>query len=189
MNPEWLEIQRWGRWAAERVTGCGRHVNTVPENNMLQRSKSPRLPTPFHVGMKMSLKTELWLYFSELRHPYVEWPFSTWKRWLITALGLFPTRNVHHPSKNSYFFFLSHQDALCDSQHISKYACESVVNRTWRHSAQKINVQGPKQNDYFSQCLSTCVEELWKSKTDFSPHYYYLNSNSFPLQVIANYWA
>ena len=91
------------------------------------------------------------------------------------------------PPKILIFFFLSHQDVLCDSQHISKHARESVVNRTCRHSAQKINVQGPKQNDYFSKCLSSCVEELRKSKMDFSPRYYYLNSNSFPLQVIANY--
>lgn len=54
---------------------------------------------------------------------------------LQTALGLLPTGNVCHPSKNSCFFSLSHQGVLCDLQHISKHACESVVNRTRRHSS------------------------------------------------------
>lgn len=50
---------------------------------------------------------------------------------LQTALGLLPTGEVHHPSQNSYCFFLSRQDVTRDSQHVSKHASESVVNGIW----------------------------------------------------------
>lgn len=56
-------------------------------------------------------------------------PISTNSSWPPSNRKCLP------PLKSSYLFFLSHQDVLCDLQHISKHAYESVVNRTWRHSS------------------------------------------------------
>lgn len=194
----WLNIQKWGRWAAEPVTGRGRHVNTVRENSMLQRLKSPRLPTPFHVGMKMCLKTELWSYFSKLCQPDVEWPFSTWKKWLIFPVLPLSTNSSWPPSNRKSlpplqkflpFFPLVIKMFFVIYSIFQNMRVNLLLIEPGDTLCSENQCAGCEVNDYFSKCLSSWVEELWKSETDFSPCYDYLNSNSFPLQVIANCWA
>lgn len=99
-----------GRRAVQSMwLALGRHLNTVPENSVLLRPRSPGFSSSFHKGMQICLNKELWLYFSKLCHPDIKWPFRTWKRWLIFSTLFpyvsWPSNWKSHPSQNAYPFF------------------------------------------------------------------------------------